>query len=177
MDIRFPVNTKAEDVRQKLNEIASEFGVEVVDDGVQPPLFKDKSSRQIEILTGIYGKYQEQFDFIPEEKEARQNELSKEVAPIAIGGGTYARTMPNIVAFGPQLPWATGKAWSKSDQIRSDQSSYRNDRHHGDIVFNDAAVAGGSVDHNTISAIKTDVINTAVTVIVVTEDITGLSLF
>lgn len=117
VDIRFPVNTKAEDVRQKLNEIALEFGVEVVDDGVQPPLFKDKSSRQIEILTGIYGKYQEQFDFIPEEKEARQNELSKEVAPIAIGGGTYARTMPNIVAFGPQLPWAKDQCHQANESI------------------------------------------------------------
>ena len=117
VDIRFPVTRSAEEVRSKLQEIASEFGVEVVDDSVQPPLFKDKDSEQISVLTGIYADYREAFAYLPEEKDAREEDLSAPAAPIAIGGGTYARTMPNIVAFGPQLPWAQDQCHQANEMI------------------------------------------------------------
>ena len=117
MDIRFPVTLSDEDVRTRLTEIASEFGVTVVDDGVQPPLFKDKDSRQIAALTDIYAEYRELFAYLPDEKEAREKALSEPAAPIAIGGGTYARTMPNIVAFGPQLLWAQDQCHQANESI------------------------------------------------------------
>lgn len=117
VDIRFPVTLSDEDVRTRLTEIASEFGVTVVDDGVQPPLFKDKDSRQIAALTDIYAEYRELFAYLPDEKEAREKALSEPAAPIAIGGGTYARTMPNIVAFGPQLLWAQDQCHQANESI------------------------------------------------------------
>ena len=117
VDIRFPVTLDAIDVRKKLDEIASEYGVRVVDDSVQPPLFKDKESKQISVLSDIYNSCCESFAFLPEEAEAREREISKTAEPIAIGGGTYARTMPNIVAFGPQLPWAKDQCHQANESI------------------------------------------------------------
>ena len=117
VDIRFPVTVPEEEVRRKLQEVASEFGVTVVDDSVQPPLFKDKDSKQISVLTDIYADYREAFVYLPDEQKAREEVLSEPAAPIAIGGGTYARTMPNIVAFGPQLPWAQDQCHQANEKI------------------------------------------------------------
>ena len=117
VDIRVPVNTPLEQVREKLNAVASEFGVKVIDDSVQPPLFKDEKSEQITALCEIYGKYRESFAFDPQEESERSDALKEEVKPIAIGGGTYARTMPNIVAFGPQLPWAKDQCHQANESI------------------------------------------------------------
>ncbi|MBO4926836.1 MAG: Sapep family Mn(2+)-dependent dipeptidase [Clostridiales bacterium] len=117
VDIRVPVSTSMETVREKLNAIASEFGVKAVDDSVQPPLFKDAESDQITSLCAIYGKYRTLFTFNTDEKKTRDESLKQEVKPIAIGGGTYARTMPNIVAFGPQLPWAADQCHQANESI------------------------------------------------------------
>ncbi|MBR5058772.1 MAG: Sapep family Mn(2+)-dependent dipeptidase [Clostridiales bacterium] len=117
VDIRWPVTIEEESVRAKLHEIAAEFGVTVVDDSVQAPLFKDKDSEQIRVLTEIYDSYRESFAFTEDEKEARAASLSEKAAPIAVGGGTYARTMPNIVAFGPQLPWNQDQCHQANESI------------------------------------------------------------
>ncbi|MBO7449318.1 MAG: Sapep family Mn(2+)-dependent dipeptidase [Clostridiales bacterium] len=117
VDIRFPVTLSEEAVRSKLLEAASEFGVKVVDDSVQPPLFKDKESRQISVLTEIFNSYREQFSYSPDEADSRASALKEESAPIAIGGGTYARTMPNIVAFGPQLSWGKDQCHQANESI------------------------------------------------------------
>ena len=117
VDIRWPVTIKEEAVREKLNEIAAEFGVKAVDDSVQAPLFKDKDSEQISVLTQIYEEYRGEFSYTEDEKEARAASLSEKAAPIAVGGGTYARTMPNIVAFGPQLPWNQDQCHQANESI------------------------------------------------------------
>ncbi|MBO4474316.1 MAG: Sapep family Mn(2+)-dependent dipeptidase [Clostridiales bacterium] len=117
VDIRFPVTHTAEEVRAGIEKIASEFGVRVVDDSIQAPLFKDKESRQISILNDIYSTYREHFSYLPEEKEERDRSLLSPSTAIAIGGGTYARTMPNIVAFGPQLPWAKDQCHQANESI------------------------------------------------------------
>jgi len=117
VDIRFPVTISGKEVRKKLEEAADEFGVKVVDDSVQPPLFKDKESRQISVLTEIYSNYRELFPYSEDEKEKRAAAISEKAAPIAIGGGTYARTMPNIVAFGPQLPWEKDQCHQANERI------------------------------------------------------------
>lgn len=117
VDIRWPVTMKEEDVRSKLHEIASEFGVTVVDDSVLAPLFKNKGSDQITILTKIYESYRDAFAYTEDEKEARAASLSKIAEPIAVGGGTYARAMPNIVAFGPQLPWNPDQCHQANESV------------------------------------------------------------
>ena len=41
----------------------------------------------------------------------------KKAEPIAVGGGTYARAMPNIVAFGPQLPWNPDQCHQANESV------------------------------------------------------------
>ncbi|MBR3058498.1 MAG: Sapep family Mn(2+)-dependent dipeptidase [Clostridiales bacterium] len=117
VDIRFPVTVKTEEVRKKLEEIASAFGCSVVDDSVLAPLYKEKDSSQIKILSEIYGKYRGEFAYLDEEAESRSKALAETPEAIAIGGGTYARTMPNIVAFGPQLPWNKDQCHQANEKI------------------------------------------------------------
>lgn len=117
VDIRFPVTLPEQDVREKLNQVAAEFGVSAVDDNVQPPLFKEKDSEQIATLTQIYDRYRSVFDFEDKDKQIREASLAEPAAPIAIGGGTYARCMPNIVAFGPQLPWGEDSCHQANEKI------------------------------------------------------------
>ena len=117
VDIRWPVTLSEESVRDRLNEIASEYGVTVVDDSIQAPLFKDKDSEQIRTLTEIYESYRELFAYTEDEKAARASSLSEKASAIAVGGGTYARTMPNIVAFGPQLPWNQDQCHQANESI------------------------------------------------------------
>ncbi|MBO4496404.1 MAG: Sapep family Mn(2+)-dependent dipeptidase [Clostridiales bacterium] len=117
VDIRFPVTVKTEEVTGKLQEIAGEFGCKVVDDSVLPPLFKDKNSEQIRALTEIYSAYREEFAYTEDEKQDREQALKESSEAIAIGGGTYARTMPNIVAFGPQLPWNKDQCHQANEKI------------------------------------------------------------
>ncbi|MBR5938169.1 MAG: Sapep family Mn(2+)-dependent dipeptidase [Clostridiales bacterium] len=117
VDIRFPVKYSPEEVRAKLESIASEFGLTVVDDSVQAPLFKDRDSKQIAAMLDIFDRYRDCFVYTSEEKEARDAFISSPSEPLAIGGGTYARTMPNIVAFGPQLPWAKDECHQANESI------------------------------------------------------------
>ena len=117
VDIRFPVTIPTEKVTEKLEEIASEFGVKLVPDSVLAPLFKDKESAQIQTLVSIYDNYRSAFAYIEEESEARVASLSQPSEAIAIGGGTYARTMPNIVAFGPQLPWNADQCHQANESV------------------------------------------------------------
>lgn len=117
LDIRFPVTLPEENVRTRLQEIASEFSVSAIDDNIQPPLFKDKESKQISILTNIYDRYRTSFEFEAQDQEARDLSLAEPSSAIAIGGGTYARCMPNIVAFGPQLPWGEDSCHQANEMI------------------------------------------------------------
>ena len=117
VDIRFPVKYSPEEVRAKLESIASEFDLTVVDDSVQAPLFKDKDSKQIAAMLDIFDRYRDSFAYTSEEKGSRDAFVASPSEPLAIGGGTYARTMPNIVAFGPQLPWAKDECHQANESI------------------------------------------------------------
>ena len=117
VDIRFPVTIPSSEVMAKLNEIASEYQLKVVTDSLLEPLFKDKDSDQIKTLVSIYDKYRSAFAYEKMEKEKRERSLSVPSSAIAIGGGTYARTMPNIVAFGPQLPWNSDQCHQANENV------------------------------------------------------------
>lgn len=46
-----------------------------------------------------------------------QEQTQTEAEPIAIGGGTYAKTMENIVAFGPIFPGQDNVIHQKNEYI------------------------------------------------------------
>ena len=86
VDIRYPVTMDRENLLSRLRASADPYGVTLTVLHAQHPLHVDPSSPMIQTLTGIY-----------------RDVTGRNEPPVAIGGGTYARSMPNIVAFGPNI--------------------------------------------------------------------------
>ena len=63
------------------------------------PVCKDKNSAEIKILTDIWNENMSKYSGFEESFHEKYSE------PLAIGGGTYARHIPNTIAFGLQAPW------------------------------------------------------------------------
>lgn len=87
VDIRYPVTINPNFIETTMLEKASKFGVEVSNLKIGKPLFVPKDSELISKLSSVY-----------EEQMGSKAEL------IGIGGGTYAKAFPNMVAFGPAFP-------------------------------------------------------------------------
>lgn len=99
IDIRCPVSYSMEEITSHLAIKAAnyELSCEVINQ--MAPLYKAKDIPEIDTLTEIWK------DNMPSYSGFRPEYLSMYTEPIAIGGGTYARHMPNTIAFGIQTPW------------------------------------------------------------------------
>ena len=87
LNVRYPVTYTFDDVMGRLNQSLEATGFRVeLSSQVQSPLYYPKDSPLIVTLTRVYAE------------QTGRNESA-----IAIGGGTYAKEMPNIVASGPML--------------------------------------------------------------------------
>lgn len=88
LDIRYPKNGDPEAIRETLKKAAKEKELEVLEIDQVPMLYVPKESKLVSLLMSVY-------------QEATGDTQSE---PEAIGGGTYAKVLPNIVAFGPTFP-------------------------------------------------------------------------
>lgn len=80
-DVRYPATFTLKTVLERVDK----YGVEYKIGHEQAPLFNDKNSELITTLLSVY------------------NEVTgKQVKPVAIGGGTYARALKCGAAFGPE---------------------------------------------------------------------------
>lgn len=84
MNIRYPVTKTYEDLMKPFEEKISTMNFKVENMIHQAPLYFSKEHKLIGVLSKVY-----------EEQTGKKAEL------LAIGGGTYAKEMPNVVAFGP----------------------------------------------------------------------------
>jgi succinyl-diaminopimelate desuccinylase len=106
---RFPVDQTSEGLIAIMREKFAPEGytVELNEHANMEPLFVPKDS---EIVTKLLKVYEE--------------ETGEKAEPITIGGGTYARAIPNAVAFGPLFPGQEELAhqrdenWAVEDLIR-----------------------------------------------------------
>ncbi|AFK85338.1 MULTISPECIES: dipeptidase PepV [Thermoanaerobacterium] len=87
LNIRYPVTYKYEDLMNPFNAKISKHGMRVENMMHQPPLYFPKDHFLIKTLMKVY-----------EDVTGRKDE------PLSIGGGTYAKEMKNMVAFGPIFP-------------------------------------------------------------------------
>ena len=87
LDIRYPKNGKAEEVRNKLDKALSAYGLELFEGRSVNMLYIPKDSELIQKLMAVY--------------EEGTGDISE---PKAIGGGTYAKMFSNMAAFGPVFP-------------------------------------------------------------------------
>lgn len=88
IDIRYPVSRTCEEVLA-----AVEAGLEGTEAHVEKvahrdPLYLPEDSENIRILTECFARC-----------------TGQQMKPISTGGGTYARALTNIAAFGPVFPW------------------------------------------------------------------------
>lgn len=88
IDIRYPVTVDFQDVCNGLLEAVVPYEYRVLNLNHMKPLYKPVTDPLIETLMAAY-------------KEFTGDLVGK---PIVIGGGTYARAVPNTVAFGPVMP-------------------------------------------------------------------------
>ena len=87
LDIRHPLCTNEEKIMAGIANAVKPFGVQAICAGGHTPLHVPAEHKIVRGLLKVY------------------NEVTGEDAkPIAIGGGTYSRMMPNTVAFGPVFP-------------------------------------------------------------------------
>ncbi len=86
-DIRYPVTASGETVLARMRAAAAPYGLRVWKRHEMRPVYMDKNSR---VIRSLLAAYREQTGDMGE--------------PLVVGGGTYARAMENIVAFGPGRP-------------------------------------------------------------------------
>ena len=87
IDMRIPVTIEKKFVVDGITRVAEKYGLEYEEVDYLAPLYAERDSLLVKTLVGIY-----------EEETGLSGE------PISTGGATYARSMPNIVAFGPVFP-------------------------------------------------------------------------
>jgi len=87
INIRYPVTFKKEETTKKVQDLFEKEGFTVEVTQHDAPLYYPKDAELVTKLMKVYSK-----------------ETGDHREPLAIGGGTYAKMMKNIVAFGPQLP-------------------------------------------------------------------------
>lgn len=87
VDIRHPISFSADDISKRISGRVKPYGVVVSLLSEQHSVYLDKNSELMGKLLSVYREV-----------------TGDHSEPLIIGGGTYARAMPNIVAFGPMLP-------------------------------------------------------------------------
>lgn len=87
LDIRYPISYTQEDIVNRISKKVSAYNVKAEVHRGEKPVFMDKSS-----------------DFIQNLLKAYRDVTGDNTEPMTMGGGTYAKAMEHIVAFGPVFP-------------------------------------------------------------------------
>ncbi|WP_229776782.1 dipeptidase PepV [Alicyclobacillus cellulosilyticus] len=105
-DVRYPVRASVDDVISRCQaRVPDRWHVRLIEH--LPPLYVPKDSPVVSTLLRVY-----------------QEVTGDPGEPLAIGGATYARAIPNVVAFGPRFPHQPDLAhqrdesWSLQDYLR-----------------------------------------------------------
>lgn len=87
LDMRYPLCTNEEEIIENISKSIAPFGCQVKRIGGHTPLHVPAEHKIVRGLMKVYNKV-----------------TGDDAKPLAIGGGTYSRMMPNTVAFGPVFP-------------------------------------------------------------------------
>ncbi|MBO4459140.1 MAG: Sapep family Mn(2+)-dependent dipeptidase [Clostridiales bacterium] len=99
-DIRYPATYPVTKIIDHISSNASKYGLKLSVTNHMEPIIKDRSDPRLAVLTEVWMENMHLYDGFREEYRKEYSE------PIAIGGGTYARHIPNTIAFGLQTPWS-----------------------------------------------------------------------
>ena len=84
LDVRYPKNGTTEIVDPAIEKVVKEAGFEILEKSNADSLYVSQDSELVVKLMDVY-----------------KTQTGRDDKPMAIGGGTYAKHFPNIVAFGP----------------------------------------------------------------------------
>ncbi len=88
LNLRYPVTCKAEKIYDTIASIIDKYGLGIVKNENQEPLYFEENHPLIKTLMDVYVEKTGDCDH----------------GPMVIGGGTYAKACPNTVAFGGLFP-------------------------------------------------------------------------
>lgn len=103
LNLRYPVTKTLEDMMTPFKERIEGTGIEIENFEHQKPLYFSPDHALIKTLQRVY-----------------KEETGEEGKLISIGGGTYAKEMPNIVAFGPIFPGEADVIHKPNEYIKID---------------------------------------------------------
>ena len=101
IDMRIPVTASKEQVVEPLKQAAARFGLTYHEHAWKASLYVPLDHPLVQTLLRVY----------------REMTGDEDAQPLAIGGGTYARAMPNCVAFGPNFPGSPETAHQANEYI------------------------------------------------------------
>jgi len=104
INLRYPVTFEFDDVVNPLKEIIKEHGFRVENLKNHHPLYFPVNSPLVKTLLNVFNDH-----------------TGSEEKPLAIGGGTYAKEIPNIVAFGPIFPGEPMVEHKPNEYIKIDE--------------------------------------------------------
>lgn len=99
IDFRVPISYDLDEVFQILSRKAEEYGLEAVAEEKLKGIYTDKNSPSVVKLTDIWSKHMSKISGFKEGYRKIYTDA------VSIGGGTYAKFIPNTVAYGFQAPW------------------------------------------------------------------------
>ena len=103
MNIRYPQGITEKFLDKTLEKKAKENGIKFLKDNHNPPLYFDRDSILVKSLQKSY-----------------LDVTGRDEKPVALGGGTYAKLMPNTVAFGPNFVEYRGNPHGINESIDID---------------------------------------------------------
>lgn len=99
---RYPKGYDVPAAEAKLKKEAKKYGLEYVFESNRPVHYNDPNADLVQTLLSVY----------------REGTGDMESQPITIGGGTYARSIPNGVAFGMAFPGAIEVAHQANEHVK-----------------------------------------------------------
>lgn len=104
LDIRYPVTCTLEQVLDRITAAAAPYGVRAEVGEHMAPIYLDPDGPLISALLSAY----------------REVTGDRDSRPLVIGGGTYAKAMDNIAAFGPTLPGREGSEHMADEHLEEE---------------------------------------------------------
>ncbi|SDJ93936.1 dipeptidase PepV [Natronincola ferrireducens] len=101
VNIRYPIKVTGKEVLEGIQQQLVGTNIDLILDEDSKPLYVPKEHKLIQSLMKVY----------------REETGDNENQPITLGGGTYARTLENTVAFGPIFPGEEELAHQKDECI------------------------------------------------------------
>lgn len=101
INIRYPVTLEGEEIYRRMMPLLDQYGFGVIKLDHQKPIYIPENDPLIQTLMAVYQKH--------------TGDLESQ--PMVIGGGTYARSMDNAVAFGMTFPGQPELAHQKNEHL------------------------------------------------------------